>query len=229
MDMTMQQALDAAKDMTFEKFWALMMQDRELMRQDREKRELEWAQKQELMRQEREKQEEEWQKRQQEWAEIKESMKKTEAVVKRVTKQVGELSGAVGRFIENMFAARLWEKFDVFGYTFSRGTERQPFIEDNQLVAEADIFLENGDYVMAVEVKLSPNTEDVTDHIKRLEKIRQCMDAANDSRKLLGAIAGGMMSRSVRLYAEKKGLYVLVQSGKSVRIAEETDFKCKVW
>jgi hypothetical protein len=56
------------------------------------------------------------------------------------------------------------------------------------------------------------------------------MDKHGDKRKLVGAVAGGIVPESVLRYAEKKGLYVLVQSGDSMRVAEEPNiFKVREW
>jgi hypothetical protein len=43
---------------------------------------------------------------------------------------------------------------------------------------------------------------------------------AGDARRLVGAVAGAIVPKNVRRYAQKKGLYVLEQSGESVEIAE---------
>ncbi|MHC6202269.1 hypothetical protein ACYULU_03645 [Breznakiellaceae bacterium SP9] len=49
-------------------------------------------------------------------------------------------------------------------------------------------------------------------------------------KKRLGAVAGGIVAESVKRYAQKKGLYVLVQSGESVNVAETAkDFKAREW
>jgi hypothetical protein len=51
-----------------------------------------------------------------------------------------------------------------------------------------------------------------------------------NNRKLIGAVAGGIVPESVKRYAQKRGLYVLVQSGESVNVAETAkDFKAREW
>jgi hypothetical protein len=56
------------------------------------------------------------------------------------------------------------------------------------------------------------------------------MDAHNDKRKLVGAIAGGIVAENALRYAQKKGLYVLTQNGDSVRIASAPlNFKRQEW
>ena len=97
-------------------------------------------------------------------------------------------------------------------------------------LAEADFFLENGEYAMPVEVKTELSVSDVNEHIERLAKIREYMDARNDKRKLVGAVAGEIVAENVLHYAQKKGLYVLKQSGDSVTIAAAPhNFKQQEW
>ncbi|MDR0636444.1 MAG: hypothetical protein LBF87_05130, partial [Treponema sp.] len=49
--------------------------------------------------------------------------------------------------------------------------------------------------------------------------IRLHMDKRGDKRRLVGAVAGAIVPESVCRYAQKKGLYVVVQSGDSVEVA----------
>jgi hypothetical protein len=56
------------------------------------------------------------------------------------------------------------------------------------------------------------------------------MDKRNDSRKIIGAVAGGVVSGDVLSYAQKNGLFVRVQSGDSAAIADmPKDFTARVW
>ncbi|MDR1286717.1 MAG: hypothetical protein LBK08_12875, partial [Treponema sp.] len=72
--------------------------------------------------------------------------------------------------------------------------------------------------------------EDVDDHIKRIGKVREQLDKRGDTRKLVGAVAAMVASEDVRKYALKKGLYVLVQSGDTVVLAEPPEgFKVREW
>jgi predicted AAA+ superfamily ATPase len=70
-------------------------------------------------------------------------------------------------------------------------------------IAEVDIFLSNGDYAVAVEVKSKPNIEDIKDHVERMKKLRGYGDRHNDRRKYIGAIAGMVVTDQVKAYAFK--------------------------
>jgi hypothetical protein len=207
--MTATQALENAKGMTFEAFWAGLMEDREQQAEDREQLRL-----------------------------LRESQDRTDAQISRmsakvdsVSQQMGILNNDIGKLIEEVFSAQVWEKFNAFGYEFHKGSERYKLRgEGNQILAEIDVFLENGDYAMAVEVKTKLTQYWVDDHLERIEIVRRFMDEHGDKRKIVGAVAGGIVPENVKRYAEKQGLYVLVRSGDAVKIAEEPDtFACKVW
>jgi hypothetical protein len=92
------------------------------------------------------------------------------------------------------------------------------------------MMLENGDYVMAVEIKSNLTAEDVDRHIERIGKVREQLDKRGDRRKLVGAVAGMVVTKEAREYAQRKGLYVLVQSGDTVAVAEAPEgFKVREW
>jgi RecB family endonuclease NucS len=84
--------------------------------------------------------------------------------------------------------------------------------------AEVDILLENGNYSIAVEVKVKPDTKDVEKHITRLKFLRQFKDDKGDKREIRGALAGAIMPNKVKEMALQAGLYVIEQSGDTVKI-----------
>ena len=129
-----------------------------------------------------------------------------------------------------MFSTELWKKFNDIGFTFTKQAQGMKFYEDERVLAEVDFFLENGLYAMLVEIKTELSVGDVDDHLERIEKIRQYMDKRKDMRKLVGAVAGGIVSENVLRYAQKKGLFVIEQTGDSVAIAAMPQgFKAREW
>jgi hypothetical protein len=117
-----------------------------------------------------------------------------------------------------MISAKLWEKFtDRYGFT--QGGPHK-YWEDGRTVCQVDMLLENGDYAMPVEIKSTLMEEDVDDHLEQIKKVREQMDKRGDQRKLVVAVAGMVVAENVRDYAQKQGLYVLVQSGGTVVVAE---------
>ncbi|MDR2793571.1 MAG: hypothetical protein LBB61_07890, partial [Treponema sp.] len=92
-------------------------------------------------------------------------------------------------------------------------------VKTGKVLAEVDVQLENGGCVLAVEVKTNPVINDVDDHVNRMEALRAYADVHDDGRDYIGAIAGGIMSESVKNYALRRGFYVLEQSGDTMNIA----------
>ncbi|MDR0706557.1 MAG: hypothetical protein LBF60_01590, partial [Treponema sp.] len=126
----------------------------------------------------------------------------------------------------------LLKKFNALGYAFGKSGPHIKYEDVNtgKTLAEVDVQLENGGCVLAVEVKTNPTTDDVDGHVKRMEVLRRYADFHNDKRDYLGAIAGGIMSESVRNYALKRGFYVLEQSGDTMNIAATPEsWKPKRW
>jgi Holliday junction resolvase-like predicted endonuclease len=128
-----------------------------------------------------------------------------------------------------MIAPNLCEKFNEFNLVFlksSSGTRVK--YRENKIHFEIDFFLENGQIAMLVEVKTKLNTEDIKEHIERLEKMRKYADIHGDKRSFLGAVAGVVMTDYVKDYALKQGLFVVEPSGESFFITPPSD-KPKEW
>jgi hypothetical protein len=160
---------------------------------------------------------------------IRLSQEKTDAeldrvakIVEETSKTVGGVGNSFGYFIEGMFTAKICSKFDAFKHTFTKiANGLILYKEDGGKLCEIDAFLENGEFVMAVEVKTKCEMKDINDHLKRLDKIRGYMNEHNDNRKILGCIAASIISDKLIIAAEENGLYVLVQTGEAVEILEK--------
>jgi hypothetical protein len=153
------------------------------------------------------------------WAALME----TDRQIKELSKNIGGLNRSIGKSTEYMFNAKMWEKFKALEYTFTKGAPNVKFLVNGRIIAESDMFMENGEYVMPAEIKTDLTTEDVDEHIERIKKIRSYMDRHNDKRTIVGAVAGTIVPDNVRDYAHKKGLYVMVPSGKAVAVADMPD------
>jgi hypothetical protein len=151
--------------------------------------------------------------------ELKEQIAATGRQMKETDKRVGELTNRFGDMVEHMVVPNLLAKFKAMGFTFEiahKNTEIKD--EKNRIFLEVDVLLENGDKVMVVEIKATPGIGDVKDHIKRMEALRRYADSRQDPRKYLGAIAGVVTSESVKNYALKEGLFVIIPSGDTFNI-----------
>jgi hypothetical protein len=196
---------DYPRGLTFEDVWAALMEERERQKEERE-------QQKERFR----KWDEQYEKDAQEW---RKRHAETERVVKETAKKIGDLGDRFGEMIEHMVMPALVEKFRELGFVFTDASPRR-IIDDekNNILTEVDIILENDDKVMIIEVKSKLSSDDVTDHIKRMEIVRTRARRRNDNRIFLGAVAGMVVDKSIKIFALRKGFYVIEPSGEEFAI-----------
>jgi len=146
-------------------------------------------------------------------------------------KQMGYLNNRFGELAEHLVAPGIVEKFQKMGFGVTRWSNNVKIFDPSGSVcqAEIDILLENGDVVVAVEVKAKPNIQDVEEHIKRMEKLRQRADRNNEKRKYVGAIAGAVMTENVRRFILSSGFYVIEQTGDTMKISVPEGFAPREW
>jgi hypothetical protein len=170
----------------------------------------------------------------------KETDRKIQEVVQHVremnretNQQIGRLGNRFGELAEHLVAPNIAEKFNALGYHFNDiSTGLRKIILDEsggQKIAEFDILLENGESVIGVEVKARPSEQDVENHLRRLEILRRHKDSIGDRRKIHGALAGAIMLDLVKTAALKAGLYVITQTGDTVKIDVPEGFVPKAW
>jgi hypothetical protein len=166
------------------------------------------------------------------WALIKEvgeNQKETDRIVKENAVEIGKLSKRMGEVVEFMVAPNLCEKFNEFGFNFSESSQKKVVTDKkNKISFEIDVFLENYSKAMLVEVKTTPTTEDVKDHVKRLEKMQKYADLHGNKRTFLGAVAGVVITDNVRKYILKQGFFVIEPSGENFNITSPNG-KPKEW
>jgi hypothetical protein len=147
-------------------------------------------------------------------------MQETDRQMQATDKRMGELSNRFGDMVEHMILPNLVVKFEELSFTFTKANRTEIRDREHDIFLEVDALLENGDKVMAVEIKSKPNIDDINDHIERMEKLRQYADLHNDKRVYLGAVAGVVFGGSEKIYALKKGFYVIEPAGDTFNITE---------
>jgi chromosome segregation ATPase len=141
---------------------------------------------------------------------------------KRLDKQLGELSNSFGDMVEHMVIPNLLTKFEQLEFTFTKANRTEIKDREHDIFTEVDALLENGDKVMAVEIKNKQKSDDIDEHIERMKKLRKYADLHNDQRVYLGAVAGVVFSESEKVYALKHGFYVIEPSGETFTITAPT-------
>jgi hypothetical protein len=152
--------------------------------------------------------------------------------VDRVTANVGGLNVSMGELIETLFGPHIGEKFDAYQYNLKRIFKRVPIYDDaSRQRGEIDLLLSNTTVCMALEVKRwLDGTAEIDKHIQRMKLIRQYPPAEAKGKKLLGAMAGAVVTVEAREYAEANGFFVLELTGDDVRLLEPPEhFQPKEW
>jgi hypothetical protein len=163
--------------------------------------------------------------------ETRKQIEATDRQMKETDKRVGELTNRFGDMVEHMVVPNLLDKFKALGFVFEMASRDLKVADQkNNIFVEVDAFLQNGDKVMIVEIKAAPSAKDITDHVKRMEKMRRYANLRGDTRKYLGAVAGVVISDSVKQNALKNGFFVIVPSGDTFTIIKpEGKYRVKEW
>ena len=175
------------------------------------------------------------------WAmfqETRESQKETDRMMKETSRkmemlneQMGGLHNSFGEMAEHLVAPSIEERFNELGFHFSAVAPGgyKVFADRKKVVAQVDILLLNSDYIMAVEIKAKVNTKDIEQHVKRLELLRKYWEKKDDKRIIQGAIAGAIFGNMEKKAAIEAGLYVLVQSGDTMKLELPDGFVPREW
>ena len=152
---------------------------------------------------------------------------------KVTNKKIGDLTGSIGRVIEHMVAGdNIIKRFQALDYKIGDYSRNKKFGRDlpRDMWGEIDLFLENGDIAILIEVKTTLETKDVRKHMRTLEKFRRVSDIKGDKRRFIGAVAGAVVKGDAEEVAHENGMYVIVQSGEAVEIVPVPEgFKAREW
>ena len=158
---------------------------------------------------------------------LKEQSLKTDRQITRLSKEIGNLGGKWGRFVENMVAPACETLFLNRHIPVHQVSQRVRKRLDGKTL-EIDVLVTNENHVLVVEVKSSLSVDDVKELIKNLTEFRQFFPEYNH-KQLYGAVAGIEIEEGADKYAYRQGLFVLAQRGENVAILNDTEFQPKTW
>ena len=160
-------------------------------------------------------------------------IQETAEQIKETHKKISALGSRIGEIIESMVAGNIVDKFQKLGYDVTGCSPNKSFKhKELGISGEIDLFLDDGDVAILIEVKTTLKTADIREHIERLEKYRRYADARGigDNRRFIGAVAGAVVSDEAAQFALENGMYVLVQSGDGIEIITPPEgFTAKEW
>jgi hypothetical protein len=144
-----------------------------------------------------------------------------------VSQLVGNLGNRLGDFVEQMVAPSVLRLFQERGIEVHQIFPNAKARRDDEGI-EVDILAVNGEELVATECKSRMSTEDVDCHIERLQKIKR-MFPQWANHHIYGALAAMVWDEDVADYAESQGLFLIGQSGETVKICNAKDFQPKAF
>ena len=167
-------------------------------------------------------------------AELRELFKETDKRFKETDKKIKKLSNLFttqwGKLVEALVepgAVNLFRERGIDVYYTARRIEVED--EKRRKIAEYDIVLVNDKEVVVIEVKTTVKKEDVDYFLEKLAKVREHLRSLVRDKKVYGAVAGISFDEGVDRYAYRCGLFVLRSEGGIIRIANDPDFRPRVW
>ncbi|MBF0153698.1 MAG: DUF3782 domain-containing protein [Magnetococcales bacterium] len=159
---------------------------------------------------------------------MQESNEETNKKVKEVSTLVGRLGDRWGEFVEGLVAPACETLFAERGIPIHKVSPRVKAKLPGNRRMEIDILVVNTDTVALVEVKSKLKQDDVREHLTRLGEFKDFFPEYA-SRRVMGAVAGIVIEEGVDRFAINAGLWVIVQSGDSMHLANDTTFVPRTW
>ncbi len=147
--------------------------------------------------------------------------------IQKVSENVDKLTGKWGRFVEGLVApgiTRLFREREIELETVAQRVKTRRGSE----TMEIDVLGMNSEYAVLVEVKSTLGTDDVNDHIEHLNNFKRFFPEYA-GRQVMGAVAGIVIEENAAKFAYRRGLFVIGQSGDTVKILNDTKFRPGIW
>ena len=157
------------------------------------------------------------------WALFKETDKK----IAEVSRTVAALTGKWGRFVEGLIAPGTISMFKEREIEVEKIYQRVKAHKDGKEI-EIDILAIDKEYAVLIEAKITLGIEDIKEHIERLKIFKKFFPEYSD-RKVIGAVAGIVIEEGADRFAYRQGLFVIGQTGETVKILNDKTFKPKIW
>jgi len=148
-------------------------------------------------------------------------------VNRQLSKQLGELGGTWGRFVEDLVAPACERLFLERGIPVDQVSQRVRRRHQGETL-EIDVLVVNQGHVLAVEVKSRLSVDDVNEFVAALERFCDFFPEYAQM-QIYGAVAGIGIDAGVDRYAYRQGLFVLAQAGEDVVILNDDRFEPKRW
>ncbi|MEO5328383.1 MAG: hypothetical protein H7829_09070 [Magnetococcus sp. THC-1_WYH] len=159
---------------------------------------------------------------------MQETSKEIKEVNKQLNKQIGKLGGRMGEFVEGLVAPACKTLFAQRGIPVHKVSRRLEADLPGDRHIEIDLFVVNTDTTILVEVKSKLTSDDVRDHLTRLAAFKEFFPEYADKRTM-GAVAAMVIEDQVIRFAIKNGLFVIMQAGETLELANDKNFMPREW
>ena len=224
-------------DLPWQEVWSLFREtdrkfqetDRKFQETDRKFQETDrkFQETERLMQQRSEEMDQRFQETDRKFQETDRKFQETDKKIKEVSVAIGRLGGRLGEFVEYAVQPAAVRLFREKGIDVHE-VHRQVSVQRDEGALEIDLMVINQENLVGIECKSSLSVDDVKEHLYRLRKVKTLMPAYANKR-VLGAVAGMVVPDNVAKFAEKNGLYVMAQSGDTVKILNDESFNPASW
>jgi Holliday junction resolvase len=159
--------------------------------------------------------------------ELRETKEMIETMSRETDKKIGALTGKWSRFVEGLIAPAALKLFTERGIAVNTIYQRVRKQLNGDGI-EIDILAINGEYAILIEAKSTLGVDDIKEHLERLEKFAKFFPEYA-ARKVVGAVAGIAIDEGADKFAYRNGLFVIAQSGETVKILNDEKFTPQIW
>ena len=160
-------------------------------------------------------------------AKTEHSIERMSAKVEEVSKLVGRLGDRWGEFVEGLIAPSCIALFAERGIQVDEVYPRvKKTIAGEDM--EIDLLVANTVDVVLVEVKSHLTVDDVSRHLIKLARFKAFFPRYANC-QIYGAVAGIVVGAQADKFAMNQGLFVIEQSGETVKLANDQAFKPRIW
>lgn len=160
---------------------------------------------------------------------LKELGKETDRKIQAVSIQIGHLTNRLGEFVEEMVRPAAVRLFKDRGIKVNQVLRNlTAYDAQNNVASEIDLLVINTNIAIVVECKSKLSIDYVNDHLERLDKFKTNFPQYANS-TILGSVASMVLPTDVAMYAYRKGLFVLAQSGETIVIRNDAKFQPRQW
>ena len=155
------------------------------------------------------------------------TQKETDRKFQETARLVSNLGGQWGLFVENQVAPACERLFNERGIPVQMVSQRVKKWRGGDTL-EIDVLVVSAGHVVVVEVKASLSVADVQEFLDDLQQFRAFFPEYADW-QVNGAVAGMRIEEGADRYAYRHGLFVLAQTGDTVKILNDPNIQPKVW